>query len=174
MKKGIAVAALALLSFAAVAADTSAPLPREGKLSATQVLSGSVVIVPLGKDMARFSYDVMGIRTGTDESDLFHNATVRCIGALTMVNNAFDDESGNCVVTRPDGDQAISSYTNAGKVGAEAKGTWRFIAGTGKLAGIQGSGEASRVGFRPAAQGTTQSLGKVTGTYKLPAAAASR
>lgn len=172
MASKFVVAVVGLFSATAIAADPAAPIPKEGKISGTQILSGTVQVVPLGKDQSRLSYDVVGARLA--EGDLFHNATVRCIGSLTVINNSWDDETGNCITTRPDGDQVFTALKGSGKSGGEAKGTWTFIGGTGKLAGIQGSGEFTRTSLRPAVPGTSQSVSRVTGSYKLPTSSASR
>lgn len=161
-----------LLALNAFAGDTSGPIPTEGKTQATQVTSGAVQVIPLAKDQARVSYDVMGVRLR--EGDLLHKSSVRCVGAMIATNGTFDDEVSNCIFTRPDGDQAFTAAKGAGKVGGEARGTWKFIGGTGKLAGIQGSGDWTRTSVRPAMQGTTQGIIETSGTYKLAAPSASR
>ncbi len=172
MRKASLAVAVCLLASVVFAADP-APIPNEGNTAETQIMSGPFKLVPLGKDRAYMTYEVTGVRI-SEAADLFHNASVRCIGALTIVTGAFDDEAGVCVLTRPDGDQAFTSYKGAGKSGAEAKGTWKFTGGTGKLAGIEGSGEFTRYGVRPAVDGTSQSVTKTTGRYKLSPASASR
>lgn len=172
MSRGIVAAAFALLAAGVLAADTPPAAPREGKISATKVMSGSFQVVPLGKDRARGMYDVMGVELG--EGGLLHNASARCIGAMTITNGAWDDESGNCIYTLPDGDQVFTAHRGAGKIGGETKGTWTYLGGTGKLVGIQGSGEWSRYAVRRAAEGTSQSVTRSTGTYKVPAATASK
>jgi hypothetical protein len=163
--------AVVLVCSGAVLADDAA-IPREGKSSATQVLSGTVQVLPLGKDQARLSYDVTGLRTG--EGDILNNSTVRCVGAFTVLNGAFGDENGSCVYTRPDGDQVFSWYRAEGTQGTGAKGTWTLLGGTGKFAGIQGTGEFTRVNFKPAVPGGSISLSRISGTYKLAAASAAR
>jgi hypothetical protein len=172
MKGAIATVAAVLLSLTVYAAETSAPIPKEGKTSGMTVLSGSFQVVPLGKDQVRGTYDVMGVRIG-DTADILHNASTRCLGAMTIINGGFDDESGVCISTRLDGDQVFTAHKVTGKVGGEAKGTWKFIGGTGKLAGIQGGGEFTRYSVRRAAEGTSQSVSRLSGTYTLPATTAS-
>ncbi len=172
MTKALFAAVAGLLAFVVFAADP-APLPQEGTSSGTQIVSGSLQVVPLGKDRARLSDDSSGARVG-EPSDLFHNASVRCVGALTMVSGAFEDDAGVCILTRLDGDQAFTTYKGAGKAGGQAKGTYTLTGGTGKLAGIEGSGEWTRYAVRPVAEGTLQSVTNLKGTYKLRAASASR
>jgi hypothetical protein len=109
----------------------------------------------------------MGVSTSPTGEGPVHNASVRCVGGGHIVNGTFD-ASGSCVYTRPDGDQVFQTYKDAGKVGGAAKGTFTYVGGTGKLAGITGGGEYSRYSVRPAAEGTTQGVSTYTGKYKLP------
>jgi hypothetical protein len=155
----------------ALAAD-DANIPRQGKSSATQILSGTTQALPLGKDQVRLSYDVTGLRIG--EGDLLNNSTVRCVGALTIVNGVFDDESGSCVYTRPDGDQVFSSFRASGRMGVDAKGNYSLIGGTGKLTGIRGTGQFTRTSFKPVTPGGSISMTKAEGSYQLPGASAAR
>ncbi len=168
MRKGIMVLAVGLVSLPVFAADAPAPIPKEGSISYVNVFSGTVKAMPLGKDRAQLSYEVMGVSTSPTGAGLLHNASVRCMGGMHIVNGAWDDESGSCVYTRPDGDQVFGTYKAAGKMGASAKGTFTYVGGTGKMAGITGSGEFTRVNVRPAAEGTSQSVSHHTGKYKLP------
>lgn len=168
MRKGLVAVLTGLLAAVAVAADTAAPIPKEGTLSGTNYFSSSVKVLPLGKDSVQVIYEGTGVRV-SDTGDILHNASLRCLGGLHAVNGSFEDESGSCVFTRPDGDQAFMRIRVAGKMGIEAKGTGTFVGGTGKLTGLQGSVEFSRTYVRPAAEGTSQSINRMTkGTYKLP------
>lgn len=168
MRKGILVLAVGLVSLLAVAADAPPPIPKEGSISFVNVLSGNVVRMALGKDRLQLSYDIMGVSTSPTGEGLLHNASVRCVGGLHIVNGAWDDASGSCIYTRPDGDQVFAIYKDAGKVGVPIKGTFTFVGGTGKMAGITGGGEFTRVSVRPAAEGTLQSAARYTAKYELP------
>ena len=61
-------------------------------------------------------------------------------------------------------------YKTTGKLGSRGgKGTWTFVGGTGKYAGIKGNGEFDRLpGFRPSAKGTFQGMNKSKGKWKIP------
>ena len=165
MRKAILAVAVGVVSLMAHAADAPAPIPKEGSFSGVNVLSGTVKFMALGKDRAQLSYDVMGVSTS---EGLLHNASMRCVGGMHVVNGAYDDESGSCVYTRPDGDQVFTTHKAAGKVGVAAKGTFTIVGGTGKMAGITGGGEFTRYNVRPAAEGTSQSVTHGAGKYKLP------
>jgi hypothetical protein len=170
MTRKFVAAGVCLIAFVALAADAPPPIPREGRGSGTMMLSVTSKVLPLGKDRVRVTYESLGVYLG-DATDIVHNASVRCLGTLNFVNGSFDDDSGSCVYTRLDGDQAFLSYTASGKV-AEAKGAFRWIGGTGKLTGLQGGGEFTRYAVRPAAEGTGQYVLRLNGTYTLAASAA--
>ncbi len=80
----------------------------------------------------------------------------------------YNDGSTFCVAIRPDGDQIFSIYKTAGKMGGMYKGTYTIVGGTGKLVGIQGSGECTGYDLRPVAEGTFQGIARQKGHYKLP------
>jgi hypothetical protein len=169
MRKVMLVLAVGLVSSMAMAADTPPePIPKEGSTSALNGYSATVKAMPLGKDRLQLTYEVMGVSISDTGVGILHNASVRCLGALHVVNGAFDDEAGSCIYTRPDGDQVFATYKMTGKVGVGAKGTFTYVGGTGKLAGITGGGELTRTQVRPAAEGTSQSYTRSKGKYKLP------
>jgi hypothetical protein len=168
MHKAFVVLAVGLISGLAVAADAPAPIPKEGSIGSLSTYSGTVKALPLGKDRAQISYEVMGVVISDTGEGILHNSSVRCLGGMHVVNGAFEDESGSCVYTRPDGDQIFQTSKATGKIGVAAKGTYTLVGGTGKMTGITGGGEYTRTNVRPAAEGTSQSYARSKGTYKLP------
>lgn len=169
MRRAILVVAVGLISSLAIAADTPpAPIPKEGSGSYINVLSGAVKAMPAGKEQVQVSYEVMGVSLTDTGEGILHNSSVRCMGGMHVANGVFEDEAGTCVYTRPDGDQAFATYKASGKLGATAKGTFTYVGGTGKLAGITGSGEFTRYNVRSAVDGTSQSVTRGKATYKLP------
>jgi hypothetical protein len=168
MRKGILVFAVGLVSLVALAADSAPPVPKEGSSPYVNVLSSNVKALPLGKERVQFSYEAMGVSTSPTGEGLLHNSSLRCIGGMHIVNGAWDDESGSCIYTRPDGDQVFATYKATGKLGGTSKGVVTYVGGTGKMAGITGSGDWTRVSVRPAAEGTSQSVLRGTSKYKLP------
>lgn len=167
MRKAILVLTVGLMSLTAFAADAPAPIPKEGSLSFGNVFSGTVKIMALGKERSQVSYEIMGVATSPTGEGLLHNSSVRCMGGFQAVNGEFAN-SGSCIYTRPDGDQVFAIYKDGGKMGTPVKGTFTLVGGTGKMAGITGSGEFTRFSVRPAAEGTMQSVSRYTGKYKLP------
>ncbi|MBI5069501.1 MAG: hypothetical protein HZB56_14800 [Deltaproteobacteria bacterium] len=168
MKKGILFLVAGLSVTASNAADAPPALPKEGTYVYTNVLSATVKVLPLGKDRLQFAYDTVGASVSPSGEGLMNNSSVRCVGGMHIVNGAWEDESGSCVITRPDGDQIFNTYRASGKVGGEVKGVTTITGGTGKLAGITGQSEFVRQSLRPAAEGTSQSVTRGKGSYRLP------
>jgi hypothetical protein len=159
---------LGIVLLAVFGTEAKAQIPKEGTTSFTFAYSNTIKVLPMGQERVQMTYEVMGVIIGDTPEDLNHNLSCRCLGALHAVKGEYKDDSGFCVSTRPDGDQAFVTYKAAGKLGGIAKGTYTVVGGTGKFVGIQGSGEFTRIDVRPAAEGTGQGYSKNKGHYKLP------
>jgi hypothetical protein len=162
---------LALLSFLAIIAafgSAQAQIPKEGSSSYIIGYSGTYKTVAMGQERFQMTYEVLGVIVSDASDCILQNASLRCIGSYHVIKGAYEDDSGFCVCTRPDGDQLFTSYKASGRLGAVGKGTVTYVGGTGKFIGIQGSGEFSRINVRPAAEGTLQGYNRVKDHYKLP------
>jgi hypothetical protein len=168
MKKTVLVFILGVVLLALFGTEAKAQIPKEGTNSFTMAYSSTFKALPMGQERLQMTYEVMSVIIGDTPEDLNHNSSARCLGALHAVKGEYTDDSGFCVVTRPDGDQSFVTYKAAGNLGGIAKGTFTVVGGTGKLAGIQGSGEFTRINVRPAAEGTLQGYSRNKGHYKLP------
>jgi len=170
MKKAIIPLVLSLTVLVVFGLEAKAQVPKEGTTSFTSGYSATFKVLTMGEERVQMTYEVMGVGFGDTAEDFSHNTSFRCIGALHALKG---DYTGNnscfCVITRPDGDQIFSIYKFDGKLGGMYKGTYTIIGGTGKLVGIQGSGEVTGVNLsRRAAEGTFQGYNKQKGQYKLP------
>jgi hypothetical protein len=157
----------------ALAATVEAQIQKEGTTSYTAIYAGTYKAVGMGQERFQMTYEHMGaIQSDTGEG-IFHNATFHCIGSVYVVNGNFDNDSGFCSMTCPDGDKAFFTYKATGNMKG-AKQTNTFVGGTGKLVGLQGSAEVTRFALRPSGppgtpyQGPFQGLSKSKGYYKLP------
>jgi hypothetical protein len=168
MKKTVLVLILGIVLLAVFGTEAKAQIPKEGTGSVTCTWGGAFKAIPMGQERVQMNYEMMGVIIGDTPEDLFHNASLRCLGALHAVKGETND-SGFCVHTRPDGDQAFLTYKATGKLGVSGgKGTWTYVGGTGKLAGIQGNAEYTNFLVRPAAEGTFQGYSRAKVHYKLP------
>ncbi len=126
--------------------------------------------LPLGPDRIYATWESFGVVLSDTGQGLFHNVTIRCIGAYLGGKESWDGE-GYCTYTMRDGEKVFVSVKHGGKVGMPpppAKGTTKFIGGTGKYSGIQGGAEFVQIMLRPSAEGIGQSYNKAKITYKLP------
>jgi len=143
-------------------------IPKEGAQSYLIGYSTTYKIVAMGQERFQMAYEVLGVIISDTSECILQNASLRCVGSFHAIKGAYDDDSGFCVCTRPDGDQIFTSYKSSGKLGAIGKGTVTYVGGTGKFTGIQGGGEFTRMTVRPAAEGTSQGFNRVKDHYKLP------
>ena len=148
-------------------AFAQSPLPKEGNGATTGYFTGTVKILPMGKDSVRFTYESMGIVTNDAGHGFGHNVAARCHGGMDVVKGAWDNEQAACVWADRDGDQMFYRFTASGS-GAQAKLTGSYVGGTGKYEGITGHFESVRTGLRPTMEGTTHSITKNTYAYRLP------
>ena len=168
MNKTVLCLMLGTVPLTAIAAEGAAPIPKEGKDSYLTVASGTVKLLPLGKDRVQVAYEMAGAIISDTGKGFMHNGTARCMGSMHVVKGDYDEDSFACVYTASDGDQVFATNKGTGKKGAVGKVTITLVGGTGKFAGIQGGGEATRTQLRPAAEGMAQSITRATIHYKLP------
>jgi hypothetical protein len=146
--------------------------PKEGLEPATSTFYVTSKVLPLGEGRMAMTYEGIGLVICDTGEGLFHNATVRVIGGMTIEKGVYSDERGWGVYNLQNGDKAFYTYTMTGEskpggVGF-AKGKATFTGGTGKLANIQGSFELTRTMVRSAIEGIGQSYTKAKLQYKLP------
>ena len=168
MKKTVLVLILGIVLLAVFGLEAKAQVPKEGSTSFIFAYSGTLKDLPMGQGRVQMTYEIMGVGIGDTPEDLFHNASIRCLGAFLAVKGEYKDNSGFCVHTRPDGDQIFSSYKGVGKMGSGSKGTVTLVGGTGKFVDIQGSIEYTEFLLRPVSEGTFQGYQRLKGQYKLP------
>lgn len=88
---------------------------------------------------------------------------------MNIVDGAIAD-SGFIISTLTSGDKIFMKYSASGKMGKPtvAKGTFTYVGGTGKLAGITGSGEFTRYSLQPPDKGKGANFTITKSHYKLP------
>jgi hypothetical protein len=168
MKTSIWILVLSLVLLITWGLDAQA---QEVTESSTSSFSSTGKVVPLGEDRLFLSYEAIGLNVNDTGKGLFHNSTLRVLGAMAMENGVYKDERGAGVWNLQDGDQVFFKFTFAGvtKPGGTgfAKGTVTFIGGTGKCAGIQGSFEVTRFVVRSTVEEVGQSYNRQIIKYKL-------
>ncbi len=110
------------------------------------------------------SYALAGMSPGT-EGTPFHMMSGRCLGAFSLINGQIDD-GGTCEYVDAAGDKAFGAYSRKGDA-AKAEGTWHFVHGTGKFAGITGEGKWMPIGNFPPVPGMISGCNHEWGTYSI-------
>jgi hypothetical protein len=138
--------------------------------SVTTCYYGTPKRLPLGPDGGYETWESFGVTLSDVGQGLFHNVTIRCMGTTLVQKGGFEVE-GYCTYTLRDGEKVFASIKFGGKIGMPpppAKGTAKFIGGTGKYSGIQGGTEFVQIMLRPPFEGAMHSYNKAKITYKLP------
>jgi hypothetical protein len=168
MKKSILILRVCLVLLVVFGSDILAQTPKEGTELFTTSYYGTSKIVPLGEGRAHTAYEAIGVTISDTGEGLFHGATVRVLGSMTIEKGVYNDDKFYGVFNLVNGDKVFFIGVTAGKAGDIGKGTATLIGGTGKCAGIQGSYEFTRNPLRPAIEGIGQSYTKAKIQYKLP------
>lgn len=163
--KRIIILSCIFLFFFASGMGNAEEMAKEGTESYTMSYSGPVKLLAMGKERVQMNYEGLGIYIG---EGILNNCSFRFMGALQIVKGVYDNDSGLVVFTTSEGDQAFATYEATGRIGANGKGVYKYIGGTGKLKGLQGGGEFTRISLRPSAEGTLQGYNKVKGHWELP------
>ena len=138
--------------------------------SVTTSYYGTSKVIPLGPDRLYTTWEAFGVVVSDTGEGLFHNVTIRCIGAYRGEKGSWEGE-GSCSYTLKDGEKVFLTIKQGGKLGMPpppSKGTATMVGGTGKYSGIQGRTEYTSYFLRPSAEGISQSYNKAKIIYKLP------
>ena len=138
--------------------------------SVTTSYYGTSKVLPFGPDSGYMTWETFGVTVSDTGGGLFHNVTLRCIGANFWEKGSWESE-GYGTYTLKDGEKVFVSIKFGGKMGTPlppAQGTAKIIGGTGKYSGIQGRTEYTSYFLRPSAEGIMQSYNKAKIIYKLP------
>ena len=171
MKKFILGLGLSLVLLFAFGINVQAQNKEVSETGTTTYYATSKVL-PLGEGIFYMTYEGIGTTVSDTGGGLFHNATIRTLGAMKIEKGIWKDERGWGVWNLQNGDKVFITYTVAGEVKPGGvgfgKGTGSIIGGTGKAAGIQGSADVTRTMVRSALEGVGQSYTKGEIKYTLP------
>ena len=157
----------ATMSFAA--AVMAAELPREGSYSGAFSCFGTYRATPVGAErlLVAFDENCLSLSNG-----ILDHVTWHCWGTTDYTNGTGQGQ-GYCVGNDPDGDRLAANF-GPDEPHTPHQKTWKspstLMAGTGKFAGIRGSGTYMNHAneFRPMADGTFVNYVTFEGSYKLP------
>ena len=144
-----------------------AQVPKEGTYTSTHTYGCTFKMVQMGEERSQGTYECLGVVLADGGDGPLHGASSRCLGAWHTIKVAWED-AGSCMYTRPDKDQAFLRYRGTGKSGGDGTGTFTFVGGTGKLAGITGEAELTSTSLRSTAADNFYGYSKAKVSYKLP------
>ncbi len=166
--KGIIAFVLNFVLFLAFG-SANAQMAKEGKGSSTNMYSGTFKVLPLDQDRFVAVYENTGALTSDSGEGLFHNMSSRGVG-IVYFEKGVGKTLGYIVLTDPEGDKVLVEIKEDTTRPAPSpnSGTGKYIGGTGKFAGIEGTLQYQRWYVGPEAEGTYQAISKGKGSYKLP------
>ena len=142
MKKSIWILGLCLVSLFIFGFNAYAQ-PKEGVESVTSTFYATSKVLPLEEGRMALTYEAFGVMISDTGEGLFHNATVRNLGGMTIEKGVYNDERGWGVFNLQTGDKMFFTYTMTGEVKpgglGTANGRLTLTGGTGKLSNIQGT-----------------------------------
>jgi len=116
------------------------------------------------KDLIIMGYENRGIVLDNTASKFWDSDTTHGVG-IVKIDKGKVTVSNISKHTAPNGDFYV---TESSRVGPSPESNWKFIYGTGKFAGVTGSGKS--IPFtkaKPDSPGISQGCVKVSGTYEL-------
>ena len=169
MKKVILVSILTLIVFVGFVQPSAAEMAKEGAGSSTTIYSGTIITVPLDEKHLVISYQNKGAMLSDTGEGPFNNMSIYNVGTLYF-ENGVGTLLGYITCTDPEGDMVLVEIreNNAKPAPAMNSGTGKFIYGSGKFTGIEGTMEYKRWSVRPATKDTFQAIAKSKSSWKIP------
>lgn len=163
------IRSIAAFSAMACAFATSAfAEPKDGSFEYEQHFVGTSTVHVAGPEHVQVNYEAIGttrVTSGTGVGDI---GSIVCVGAYLAIKGEYGNHSGICTIVYSKEDKAFVRYEGTGAFGKPSSSTWTYIGGEGKLEGLTGQGEGSGMGMTPPRDGVTITVGKGSGSFKLP------
>jgi hypothetical protein len=168
MKRIIMASILALVVLVAFVPFSNSEMATQGTGSTTNMYSTSYKVIPLEKDIMIITYESLGVLINDSGEGAFNNMSTYNVGIIYF-EKGVGKLLGYMTCTDKDGDKTfIEINEDATKPAPNPNsGTGKFIGGTGKYTGIEGTMEYKRWDLRPAAKGTSQGISKTKATWKI-------
>lgn len=155
--------ARALIVASALGVVVPAALAREVAYDFVVCNHARQTVLEANADLVALGVEQWGVVSSSSTRE-WDGATTRCVGALRLVGGK-PIGKGLCKWFHANGDTAIGEW----EYPATGDPTWTWLAGTGGLKGISGSGHFKpTVNGKPAEAGTSQSCRQDWGRYTLP------
>jgi hypothetical protein len=169
MKRIILASILTVAVLVAIVPISNAEMAREGTSAGTYIYTATSTVAPLDKERYALIYETLGVNISDTGKGPFHNMSGQNIGVIY-----FDKGVGKVlaymIFTAPDGDKVLVDMKEDKALPAPNinKGTGKFLGGTGKFAGIEGTVEYTRYYVKPVKKGTVQAVAHIKFHWKLP------
>jgi hypothetical protein len=168
MKKALVVLVISFFLSASWGLALAAEMPKEGESNYKSGMSWTFKGLQMEKERSEWQFEVFGVVVEAKENSPLYNATFYALGENHVYKGAYE-ERGFIRFTRPDGDQIFATYEAKGTMTGERKIKSTLVGGTGKCAGITGTGEFSGVsGLRPPKEGVGMSVSIGKFNWKIP------
>jgi hypothetical protein len=169
-RRVLSMAVLAMTFSLSAASIAFAQATKEEKTTGVYEGWGTIKATPVGKELLLVSFEDFGPAKGEGITD---HMTWRCWGIGEFVNGK-GRSHGYCLGQDPSGDQLAEDWTETEDHALDAKplkGTIKLTSGTGKFAGITGSGTYEDYGnaWKPITEGTYMVYAPYEISYTLPA-----
>jgi hypothetical protein len=125
--------------------------------------SGTVTPLHADKDLTVNTVELKGVTMSRNANKALDNSSSVCTGTV-RIGSGDNASHGFCKYMDKDGDVVVLEWGGKPPSG----GSWTFLNGTGKWAGVQGGGAWQTMPSpKPIAPGTVQSCNIATGEYTL-------
>jgi hypothetical protein len=164
MSRSRSVAMMALIFFGmSIFLVGNAVAGREATESVTGSWYSTSKVIAVGEDFMYGAYEGFSVWVGDTGKEMLHGASLHNVGQWHVEKGSYG-ETGGVVWNLPNGDKIYLKYFAS----EASKGTITAVGGTGKCAGIEGSGEYTVHPATPSIEGLWQGLIKMKFHYKLP------
>ena len=162
MRKIVLVSILALFVLVAFVPLSTAEMAKEGSGSTTSIYSGTFKTIPLDENHFVITYQNKGAIVSDTGEGPFHNMSLYHVGTIYF-ENGVGKLLGYMTCTDPEGDKVLIELREDSTKSPPAvnSGTGKYIYGTGKFTGIEGTMEYKRWYVRPATKDTLSSNSQI-------------
>lgn len=169
MRRTIMASVLTFVLLGTFGLVANAQMAKEGTGSTTTMYSGTPKHIPIDKDHFVIIYQTEGVTVSDTGKGPFHNMSHRNVGIIYF-EKGVGKLLGYIILTDLDGDKVLIEIREdkTQLPPAVNSGTGKYIHGTGKFSGIEGTMEYKRRYLRPATKETFQAISKAKGRWKLP------
>jgi hypothetical protein len=153
-----------LMTIACILGLAGSAYAADFKFDQVTCYSGPTHFIQHANGIIAGSFEAIGGVPGTEGTPMYMMSG-RCVGAFTLINGEVND-NGSCEYWNAAGDKYFGVFARKGDP-AKAEGTWHFVNGTGKFAGITGDSKWMSVTNFPPVPNVLTTCNHEWGTYNL-------